>query len=47
MGFSIYGPDGYLGHVTRTICKTFGLPIIRSVHVKFEFNYISMRLLYE
>ena len=29
------------GHVTRSICNNYGLPIIRRVHMKFEFNWHS------
>ena len=39
--FTIYGRGGHLGHVTSTIGINFGLPIIRSLHMKFEFNWPS------
>ena len=38
MVFTIYGHGGHLGHVTKIVCIHFGLLIIRSVHMKFEFN---------
>ena len=41
MVFTIYGHGGHLGHVTSTIGINFGLPIIRSLHMKFEFNWSS------
>ena len=42
-GFSIiYGYVGHLGHVTRTVCKNFGKLIVRSLHIKFEFNWPSV-----
>ena len=37
--FTIYECGGHLGHVTTTIYIIFGLPIISSLHVKFEFNW--------
>ena len=37
----MYGSGGHLSHVTRTICINFGYPIIRSCHIKFEFNWHS------
>ena len=39
--FTIYGHGGNLGHVTSTIGINFGKPIIRSFHVKFDFNWSS------
>ena len=47
-GFKIYGRGGHLGHVTRTICIDFGQLIIRSLRMKFEFNWLSgfLRILY-
>ena len=38
-GFTIYGHGGHLGHVTSTTGTNFGLPIIRSLHMKFQFNW--------
>ena len=37
--FVIYGHGGHLGHVTSTIGTNFGKPIIRSLHMKFEFKW--------
>ena len=39
--FTLYEHDSHLGHVTITICINFGLPIIRSLHMNFEFNWPS------
>ena len=39
--FTIYGRGGHLGHVTRTICTNFHSPILRSLHMKYEFNWPS------
>ena len=39
MVFTIYGHVGHLGHVTRTIWTNFRSPILRSLHMKFEFNW--------
>ena len=36
--FTIYRHGGHLCHVTKIFCKNFGLLIIRSHHMKFEFN---------
>ena len=41
MVFTIYGHGGHLGHVTRTIWTNFRSPILRSLHMKFEFNWLS------
>ena len=41
MVFTIYGHGGHLGHVTRTIWINFHSPILRSLHMKFEFNWPS------
>ena len=38
---TIYGHGGHLGHVTSTIGINFGQPIIRSLHMKFEFKWPS------
>ena len=40
-GFTIYGRGGHLGHVTRTIWTNFRSHILRSLHMKFEFNWPS------
>ena len=37
----IYGRGGHLGHVTSTTGINFGQPIIRSLHMKFEFKWPS------
>ena len=37
--FTIYGHGGHLGHVTRNIWTNFRSPILRSLHMKFEFNW--------
>ena len=39
--FTIYGRGGHLGHVTRTIWTNFHSPILRSLHMKYEFNWPS------
>ena len=39
--FTIYGHGSHLGHVTRTILTNFGSPILRSLHMKLEFNWPS------
>ena len=39
--FTIYGRGGHLGHVTRTIWTNFRSPILRSLHMKYEFNWPS------
>ena len=38
---TIYGHGGHLGHVTSAIGINFGQPIIRSLHMKFEFKWPS------
>ena len=38
-GFTIYGHGGHLGHVIRTIWTNFHSPILRSLHMKYEFNW--------
>ena len=38
MVFTIYGRGGHLGHVTKIFCINLGLLIIKSLHMKFEFN---------
>ena len=40
-GFTLYGRGGHLGHVTRTIWTNCSFPIIRSLHMEFEFNWPS------
>ena len=39
--FTIYGHGGHLGHVTIIFCIKFSLLIIRSLHMKFEFNWAN------
>ena len=39
MVFTIYGRGSHLGHVTRTIISNFGLRVLRSPDMKFEFNW--------
>ena len=39
--FTIYGHGGYLGQVTRTISTNFRSRVLRSIHMKFEFNWPS------
>ena len=39
--FTIYGHGGHLGHVTKTIWTNFRSPILRSLHMKYEFNWPS------
>ena len=39
--FTIYGHGGHLGHVTRTIFTNFCSRVLRSLHMKFEFNWPS------
>ena len=39
MGFTIFGRRGHLGHVTSAIGINFGLPIISSLHMKFELKW--------
>ena len=36
---TIYGRGGHLGHVISTIGINFGQPIIRLLHMKFEFKW--------
>ena len=43
---TIYGRGGHFGHVTRTVCITFGNHIIRSIRMKLEFNCPSGFLAY-
>ena len=40
-GFTIYGRGSHLSHVTKVFCINFGLFIIRSLHMKFEFNWAN------
>ena len=37
--FTIYGRGGHLGHVTKTIWTNFRSPTLRSLHMKYEFNW--------
>ena len=39
--FNIYGRGGHLGHVTKMFCVNFGSLIIRSLYMKFEFNWAN------
>ena len=39
--FTIYGRGGHLGHVTRTIWTNFRSRVLRSLHMKFEFDWPS------
>ena len=39
--FTMYGRGGHLGHVTKIFCINFGLLIMRSLHMKFEFNWAN------
>ena len=39
--FTIYGRGGHLGHVTKTIWTNFRSPILRSLHMKYKFNWPS------
>ena len=39
--FTTYGHGGHSGHATSRIGINFGLPIMRSLHMKFEFNWSS------
>ena len=41
MGFTLYGHGGHLGHVTIKICCKFTSVNLRSLHMKFEFNWPS------
>ena len=37
MVFTIYGRGGHLGHVAKVFCIQFGLLIIRSPQMEYEF----------
>ena len=37
--FTIYGRGGHLGHVTKNVRTNFRSPILRSLHMKYEFNW--------
>ena len=39
--FAIYSHDGHLGHVTLTIYINFHSPILRILHIKFGFDWLS------
>ena len=39
--FTIYGRGGHLGHVTKTILTNLSSPILRSLHMKYEFKWPS------
>ena len=39
--FTIYGRGGHLGHVTKIIWTNFRSPTLRSLHMKYEFNWPS------
>ena len=39
--FTIYGRGGHLGHVTKTVWTNFRSPILRRLHMKYEFNWPS------
>ena len=39
--FTIYGRGGHLGRVTRTIWTNFCFRVLRSLHMKFEFDWPS------
>ena len=39
--FTIYGRGGHLGEVTKTNWTNFRSPILRSLHMKYEFNWPS------
>ena len=41
MFFTIYGRGGHFGHVTKIFSINFGKLIIRSLHMKFEFNWAN------
>ena len=41
MVFTIYGHSGHLGHVTCIILTNFRSPIVRSLHMKFWFDWPS------
>ena len=38
---TIYGRGGHLCHATKIFCINFGYLIIRSLHMKFEFNWAN------
>ena len=40
-GFTIYGRDSHLAHVTKIFCIHFSKPIIRSLPKKFEFKWAN------
>ena len=40
-GFTIYGHDGHLGHVTWTIYINFHSPFPMRLHIKFGFDWQS------
>ena len=39
--FTVYVCGGHLGHVTKTIWTNFRSPSLRSLHMKYEFNWPS------
>ena len=39
--FAIYSHGGHLGHVTLTIYINFHSPILRILHIKFGFDWLS------
>ena len=39
--FTIYGCGGHQCHVTKIFCINLGYFIIRSIHMKFEFNWAN------
>ena len=39
--FTIYGHGGHLCHMTKIFCINFDYLIIRSLHMKFEFNCVN------
>ena len=41
MVFTINGRGRHLGYVTKLLCINFGLLIIKSLHMKFEFNWAN------
>ena len=38
---TIDGSGGHLGHVTKIFCIYFRKLTIRSLHMKFEFNWVK------
>ena len=40
-GFTIYGHDGHLGHVTWTIYTNFRSPFLERLYIKFDFDWPS------